>query len=209
MPTMTLPGNTPEIAHRKRSVDGAVLARQCAHARGVASAPERGFAIIIRQENLMRDRNWFVYGFLIAVVVAIPKLASAQLPDSLKTPGDTGRLNKEQICAPGFVASATPVPTWARSAALEGYGIRPETYSSQLDHLVPVSLGGTNSPDNLYPFHPNGAFTLEAKQALAAKILDMVCTGEISLKDAQKAFRKDWTKAYGQYMTGMKAAGSQ
>jgi hypothetical protein len=37
----------------------------------------------------------------------------------------------------------------------------------------------------------------------------MVCTGEVSLKDAQNAFRTDWTKAYGQYMTDMKVAGSQ
>ncbi len=157
----------------------------------------------------MSARNWLVHGSLIAVVVAIPRLASAQLPDGSKTPGDTGRVKMEQVCAPGFVASTTPVPTWARAEALEGYGIRPETFSSPLDHLVPVSLGGTNSPANLYPFHPSGAFTLEAKDALAAKLLDMVCSGEVSLKDAQKAFRKDWTRAYGQYMTGMKAAGGQ
>jgi hypothetical protein len=110
----------------------------------------------------MRPRNRLVHGSLVGIIVAIPRLASAQLPDGFKTPGDASRVKMEQVCAPECVASASPVPTWAHIEALEGYGIRPETMSSELDHLVPVSLGGTKSPANLYPFHPRGASTLEA-----------------------------------------------
>jgi len=51
--------------------------------------------------------------------------------------------------------------------------------------------------------------TFGAKQALGLKLHDMVCAGKMSLKDAQDAFRKDWTKAYQQHVTALNAAGSQ
>jgi hypothetical protein len=35
----------------------------------------------------------------------------------------------------------------------------------------------------------------------------MVCAGKMSLKDAQDAFRKDWTKAYRQQVAALNAPG--
>ena len=70
---------------------------------------------------------------------------------------------------------------------------------------MPVSLGGSNDPDNLWPFRAGGAFTLEAKQALASKLQGQVCAGKLSLKDAQDAFRKDWTLAYQVHMKAANA----
>jgi hypothetical protein len=49
--------------------------------------------------------------------------------------------------------------------------------------------------------------TLEAKLRLAGKLKAMVCDGKMSLKDAQNAFKKDWTKAYRQYSTTLNAPG--
>lgn len=133
---------------------------------------------------------------LTVVTFASPTLAFAQLPDSYKTPGDTVRTKTEQICASGFDASIKPVPEWAKTEALERYGIRPERFSGDLERLVPASLGGSNSPDNLWPFHPGGGYTLEMKTTFAAMLRDQVCAGKMSLKDAQNAFKKDWTKSY-------------
>jgi hypothetical protein len=154
----------------------------------------------------MIGRTLFVLGCLSAATLAAPARVSAQLPDSRKSPGDTATSKREQVCASDFAASIKPVPGWASNRALAGYGIRPETFSSELDHVVPLVLGGSNSPDNLYPFHPNGAFTLVAKQTLAAKLRDLVCAGNMSLKEAQNAFRKDWTKEYQRLMNVQIAA---
>ncbi len=146
----------------------------------------------------------------IAIALAIPAMASAQVPDSFKTPGDAARVKTDQLCAPGFAASLKPVAKWQREQALERYGIRPERFDGTLDHLIPVSLGGSNDPDNLWPFHPLGVFTLEAKAALADKLKQAVCAGTMSLKDAQTAFRKDWTKTYRLQMGNvLNAGGSQ
>ena len=111
----------------------------------------------------------------------------------------------EQLCTSDFATSLKAVSNWQRAEALERYGLRPDGFSGELDHLVPVSLGGSNDPDNLWPFHASGSFTLEAKQALAIKVHDMVCAGKLSLKDAQDAFRKDWTLAYQVHMKALNA----
>jgi hypothetical protein len=137
-----------------------------------------------------------VCGWIAAVALAAPSIATAQLPSSYKTPGATAKVKMDQLCAPGFAGSLKPVSNWQRSEALGRYGLRPEAFSGELDHLVPASLGGSNDPDNLWPFRASGTFTLEAKQALASKLQGLVCSGKLSLKDAQDAFRKDWTLAY-------------
>jgi hypothetical protein len=147
----------------------------------------------------MIGRKLFVYGCIAAGILAVPSIVTAQRP-SYRTPGATAKVKMDQLCAADFASSLKPVSNWQRAEALERYGIRPDGFSGELDHLVPVSLGGSNDPDNLWPFHAGGTFTLEAKQALALKLHDMVCAGNISLKEAQDAFRKDWTKAYQQHI---------
>jgi hypothetical protein len=89
---------------------------------------------------------------------------------SYKTPGATAKVKMEQLCAADFATSQKPVANWQRNEALERYGVRPEQFSGELDHLVPVALGGSNDPDNLWPFRGNGAFTFSAKQALGLKL---------------------------------------
>jgi hypothetical protein len=144
---------------------------------------------------------------LTIVIITSPALAFAQVPDNYKTPGDASRVKTEQICSADFAASIKPVPGWARSEALERYGIRPESFSGEIDRLIPASLGGANSPDNLFPFRAGGGFTLDMKDALATKVRDMVCSGKMSLKDAQNAFKKDWTKSYQRLALPLNAAG--
>ena len=156
----------------------------------------------------MMVRNLCVSGFVTACALALPVAALAQLPNNYKTPGATVKASNAQICSADFASKAKPIAGWQQNEALERYGVRPEGFSGDLDHLIPVSLGGSNDPDNLWPFHAQGEFTLDAKNALAAKLRDMVCAGKVSLKEAQDAFKKDWTKAYKQYSTALNAPGS-
>lgn len=156
----------------------------------------------------MIGRRLLVYGCLAAGTLAVPAIATAQQP-SYKTPGATAKVNMKELCSADFAASLKPVAGWQRTEALERYGVRPEGFSGELDHLVPASLGGSNDPDNLWPFRASGSYTFEAKQALAMKLHDMVCAGSMSLKDAQDAFRKDWTKAYQRHMTALNAPGQE
>lgn len=139
-----------------------------------------------------------------AVVVGVPALAAAQLPSVFQTPGNKGKATEAQICAADFEASVKPIAKWQRDQALERYGKRPEDFTGELDHLIPIALGGTNDPDNLWPIPPNKTMGPEQKKALDLKLHQLVCDKTLKLKDAQDAIKKDWVKAYGQYVTGAK-----
>lgn len=71
----------------------------------------------------------------------------------------------------------------------------------ELDHLVPLSLGGANRASNLWPeprdVRPWGA---EAKDRLEDRLHVLVCRGRISLPDAQRAIRTDWIAAYRRFV---------
>jgi hypothetical protein len=142
----------------------------------------------------------------VVVVCGVPSIAAAQLPSSFQTPGATVKADAAKVCSADFAASAKPVAGWQRDQALTRYGRRPEDFTGELDHLIPLSLGGSNDPDNLWPLPAQGEVG-EKKHALESKLHELVC-GEkkLSLKQAQDAIRKDWVKAYTQYVQGQNAA---
>ena len=135
-----------------------------------------------------------------AVMVGVPAFAAAQLPSSFQTPGAKGKANDAQVCAADFEASVKPIAKWQRDQALERYGKRPEDFTGELDHLIPIALGGTNDPDNLWPLPSSKEMGPEQKKALDLKLHEMVCAKTLTLKAAQEAIKKDWVKAYAQYV---------
>jgi hypothetical protein len=67
--------------------------------------------------------------------------------------------------------------------------------------LIPSTLGGTNDRENLWPLPDSNEFGPSQKQALDQKLHQMVCSGNLELKVAQDALKKDWTEAYKKYVT--------
>ena len=155
------------------------------------------------------NRTTCVWGLVTAAALALPAIAIAQLPNGYYTPGAAAKVDVKQLCSAQYDASVKPVSRWQKNEALTRYGVRPESYDGVLEHLIPVALGGSNDPDNLYPFHAQGEYTLDAKTQLATKLRALVCDGKLSLKQAQDAFKKDWTKSYQQYVGALNAPGGQ
>jgi hypothetical protein len=155
----------------------------------------------------MTGRQAWCRVFTAAVILGAPAFAAAQLPSGFHTPGATVKADAAKVCGADFAASAKPVSSWQRNEALTRYGRRPEDFAGELDHLVPVSLGGSNDPDNLWAMPANGEYGPDAKHTLEATLREMVCAEKkLTLRQAQDAMKKDWVKAYNQYVQGQNAA---
>src|SRR5262249_39654541 len=76
-----------------------------------------------------------------------------QLPDPACTPGAIFvSATVSQICAPGYSRAVRNVPESVKQSVYAEYGIAshiPRSY--EVDHLVPLELGGNNTVANLWP----------------------------------------------------------
>src|SRR6516162_10109670 len=65
------------------------------------------------------------------------------LPDPKLTPGDTFDVTAEDVCVPGYAKKVRAVPAWLKRQAYAEYGITQyKTGDYEVDHLIPLSLGG-------------------------------------------------------------------
>jgi len=79
-----------------------------------------------------------------------------------------------------------------RRRVLAAYGIPPaEAHRYELDHLVSLEFGGANTEANLWPEPIDDA---RAKDVVENRTHRLVCSGAVSLEDAQRAFANDWTR---------------
>ena len=82
-----------------------------------------------------------------------PVAAPGGLPDHACTPGDIfTNATKDQICVSGYSSSVRDVPQSVKEQVYAAYGItsrQPGQY--EVDHLVNLSIGGSNDISNLWP----------------------------------------------------------
>jgi hypothetical protein len=99
------------------------------------------------------------------------------------------------ICTPGWATAHRQYFTKAeREVAFAKYGVHttnPAGYG-EYDHLIPLELGGSNNPDNLWP--EKGSIP-NAKDPIENSLHEAVCSGRVSLSAAQKAIAQDWPVA--------------
>jgi hypothetical protein len=122
------------------------------------------------------------------------------LPDRSCTPGSvdpkvTQHNIHSTICRAGWTSKVRPPESQTERAkfrvAYPAYHIHHAT-KSELDHLVPLELGGSNDITNLWPeigSIPN------PKDAVENVLNRAVCDGKIKLAAAQRAIASDWLTA--------------
>ena len=96
-----------------------------------------------------------------------------------------------------------PMSPDRRDEVLLRYGlpVGPHPYY-EIDHLIPLCLGGSDDFTNLWP-QPRRSiepkWNAEAKDRLERLMCEMVCAGQLDITTAQQAIAKDWIAAYHKY----------
>src|ERR1700720_3665021 len=74
------------------------------------------------------------------------------LPDPKLTPGDAFEVTVQDLCVSGYTKKVRNVPAEMKREVYQEYGVTshgPGDY--EVDHLIPLELGGSNSIKNLWP----------------------------------------------------------
>jgi hypothetical protein len=125
---------------------------------------------------------------------------NGRLPDPHCTPGGIDPAVSQAdiqatICASGYTERVRPPESQTEAFKFDraylAYGV-PSGDESELDHLVPLELGGDNDAANLWPevgSLPN------PKDAVENALNQAVCDGRVSLARAQRAIARNWETA--------------
>jgi hypothetical protein len=117
-------------------------------------------------------------------------------PDPALTPGATfNDVTADQVCAAGYSASVRDVTAADRAQVYEEYGLVDAPGADEVDHFVPLELGGSNDITNLWP-EPYTAPGADEKDRVENYLHGQVCSGVRSLSVAQQMIMADWYAVY-------------
>ena len=120
------------------------------------------------------------------------------LPDSACTPGAllTGA-TKDKICVSGYASGVRNVTTAEKDQVYAEYGIASHFAGQyEVDHLVSLELGGSNEIANLWPELASPTPGFHQKDKVENDLHDQVCSGAMTLQDAQYKIATDWLAVY-------------
>lgn len=122
------------------------------------------------------------------------------LPDQKLTPGDSLPVSKDDLCKPEYTSPADDLTIAVKREVFDRYVMGPTDVGYNVDHLIPIGLGGSDSLKNLWPQPLAGEWNYHMKNRLEKRLRKMVCSGELKLEEAQSEIAADWVSAYKKYI---------
>jgi hypothetical protein len=106
-----------------------------------------------------------------------------------------------EVCTPGWSSAHRDVTTAERHEVFAAYGIDYGRHTAyEVDHVIPLELGGDNSVRNLWPEPMTENDTAGPdKDALENHLHALVCDRQLSLATAQHAIATNWVGAWRAY----------
>jgi hypothetical protein len=129
-------------------------------------------------------------------------LAAPLVPDPARTPGDLLTSDPKVVCVSGYTQTVRNVPQAVKEQVYRSYGIRSRGRGEyEIDHLISLQLGGSNSVRNLWPqSYKTNPLNAHVKDQLENKLHSLACKGQITLTQTQQAIAQDWRAAYVRYV---------
>lgn len=119
-------------------------------------------------------------------------------PDKTCTPGAVfPNVTAAQVCVSGYSSGVRNVPQALKDAVYGEYGITshaPGQY--EVDHFISLELGGTNDQSNLWPEPATPVPGFHEKDTVENYLHSQVCSGAMTLAEAQKEISTDWLAVY-------------
>lgn len=149
-----------------------------------------------------RQLSLAIIATLIGLLAISPVGAFEVLPNKDLTGGSVRTGDRDAAC--GHARESRGRMTAARrDEILRRYGVPSGTHPDyEIDHLIPLCLGGSDDPSNLWAQPRRNieeTWNAEAKDRLERLMCHMVCGGQIDIANAQEAFATDWIAAYHTY----------
>ena len=106
------------------------------------------------------------------------------------------------ICVPGWQEQVRPPSRYTsklKRRQIRQYGYEDRHLSPYEEDHLPIDIGGLpNDPLNLWPEprDPPDGWTVKLNDELEKRLRKLVCSGQVSLAEAQQAIATDWHAAY-------------
>jgi hypothetical protein len=125
--------------------------------------------------------------------------ARGPLPDPLCTPGAVMTEDLELLCHQA-TRTRRHVRAATHEAVFTSYGdaYPPPPGAYEVDHLIPLALGGANVIANLWPEPSEPQPGFHEKDRVEDYLHREVCAGRMDLAEAQRAIATDWPRVHRQ-----------
>ncbi len=147
---------------------------------------------------------------LISLLLSTNLLAEGiSIPNNVFTPGSILTTDVNVICVPNYSKSVRDVSGKMKNKIYGLYDIPKNErgtvegrLTSKIDHLIPLSIGGSNDITNLWPhyYNPDDGYGVLAKNKIENRLHKLVCNGEISVEEAQSCIVDDWRECYHKFI---------
>ncbi len=120
------------------------------------------------------------------------------LPDASCTPGAVfANATKAIVCVSGYTKTVRNVSEATKNQVFAEYGITSHDGSTyEVDHLIPLEIGGSNDIKNLWPEAADPSPGFHDKDRLENALHSRVCSGAMPIQDAQQKIAADWMSLY-------------
>jgi hypothetical protein len=142
---------------------------------------------------------------LATLALCLATSCAQAIPTAVLNPDVTPATLTQTVCRPGYTKTVRPSTSFTngikkRLLREQGLDFEVDKGSYELDHIVPLALGGHPRNLNNLMLQPwEGPNSAKRKDRLEVKLQCLVCGGDVALDAAQEAIWSDWRAAYAVY----------